>query len=80
MTEEEAKTKRCCGSDTCGVCSTTEKIEMQNGSVVHVALRMCIGSACMAWRVTPQSTEIKENGRVQTTIAPTGYCGLAGKP
>ena len=37
VTEKEAKNKRCCGPDGCG-------------DKPAIGPRLCIGSACMAWR------------------------------
>lgn len=63
MTEEEAKTKRCCGGRDCGAPAA-------DGAL------MCIASACMAWRW--QWRQGKESGAVfQSTIS--GWCGLAGE-
>ena len=42
MTEEEAKTKRCCGPADCG----------HYNSKPYPA-RWCLGSECMAWRTIP---------------------------
>lgn len=41
LTEDEAKTKRCCGAYDCG------ERRVMAGEVIE---RYCIGSACMAWR------------------------------
>lgn len=69
LTEEEARQKSCCGSDTCG------------RVVVHQASpseRMCIASQCMAWWWLgvnfgkPSETRVLKDGK------PLGYCGLAG--
>ncbi len=72
MTEEEAKTKRCCGPSGCGTLSAGiyEQYLTMSGNV-SVQLSFCIGSACMAWR-----WDDKEglNGILG------GHCGLAGKP
>ena len=61
MTEDEAKKKRCCGPQYCGHGrrNTDDIYDM-----------WCVGSLCMAWRVTPKYAEKPNHG----------YCGLAGKP
>ena len=39
MTEDEAKTKRCCGPEGCGVSEVLDQVRA----------RRCIASECMAW-------------------------------
>ena len=77
MTEDQAKTKRCCGPEGCG--DYIHKDTSQE--------RYCIGSQCMAWRSTidaADATTQKEYVELDLlypgpeTIS--GYCGLAGKP
>jgi hypothetical protein len=76
FTEQEAKTKRCCGPEGCGVypvaMGTSEKY-----------MRFCIGSMCMAWRKVDQ-IGIGPNGEKRdrdldgrTRWVDRGYCGLA---
>jgi hypothetical protein len=43
LTEDEAKTKRCCGPDGCGA----PVFHVNSGEFLG---RFCIGSACMAWQ------------------------------
>ncbi len=92
MTEEEAKTKSCCGP---------MQAEFGKSHVVN-----CIGSACMAWRwegsdysddfvaddetIIAQwaeagwrtSDERNDKGHVKMLrpLLTQGFCGLAGKP
>ena len=69
VTEEEAKTKRCCGPEGCG--GNAEMHGWPNGHIV----RFCIGSACMAWRwFGVVSTML-----VDVNLPPPkhGYCGYA---
>lgn len=66
MTEEQAKTTRCCGPEGCG--------ELQEEGRYLAFTRLCIGSSCMAWRPT---FVIIWNVGAETT---GGYCGLAGAP
>jgi hypothetical protein len=75
MTEEEAKTTRCCGPEGCGI-----KKEPFND-------RYCIGSACMAWRWDDRiavdrhsSWVVRDRYGEPEPAKPTGYCGLAGRP
>ena len=83
MTEDEAKTKACCGGPGCGKWVPQTKEQMQHGIPSQ---RLCIGSACMAWRWT-DDWEYKQDSfkRVDTskkkaTKSKTdGRCGLAGK-
>jgi len=64
MTENEAKTKHCCGPE-----GTGSKGPPDNDGTCD---RYCIGSACMAWRVKrlPDGDQYGFCGLV----------GLAGKP
>ena len=68
MTEEEAKTKDCPFTFSRGLAEA----------------ELCIGSACMAWRVLleiePEDAKnIAELPIVRYRVA-GGYCGLAGEP
>lgn len=85
MTEDEAKTRLCCGPRNRGPSRTEDE-------------PLCIGSACMAWRavhthytVGHQSpTRPDGDGWMRDLTFPdrwirqntntTGYCGLAGRP
>lgn len=78
MTEDEAKTKICCGPRAAGL---GEDIE-------------CRGSECMAWRVKVRlEVRHKRTGQVmppdawrargdyeEVTVSDGGFCGLAGAP
>ena len=91
LTEDQAKDKRCCGPDDCGVRRPLQSIE-----------RYCIGSACMAWRLAgleyeyvdaegaagpppgegwvfgPREHSARSAWKRQRPRR--GYCGLAGQP
>ena len=72
MTEDEAKTKRCCGPEGCGDSA-------DSGSPYYDDIgRCCIGSKCMAWRweMTPiRAAEV--NARGDAKAKASGHCGLA---
>ena len=88
VTEEEAKTKRCCGPEGCGKANSDDMnkisalcVEMRPlpPEAVAWALKqadqMCIGSACMEWRwFGVVSTML-----VDVNLPPPkhGYCGYA---
>lgn len=80
MTEQEAKTKTCCGPNIVllGLLVTTgKKISDPVGPM------LCVGSACMAWRWTERRTPAGTNpagGSFAAYGEDRGYCGLAGKP
>jgi len=78
VTEEEAKTKRCCGPNGCG------RLQDDLSGSPDNAPRYCIGSACMAWRHAPVSfTQVNDNGKtvqIEGRSYTDFYCGLAGKP
>jgi hypothetical protein len=65
MTEDEAKTKLCCGP----LQVATQMVQHLNNIPAK-----CIGSACMAWR-TSGWTRAEDR-----TMILLGYCGLAGRP
>jgi hypothetical protein len=69
MTEEEAKTRRCCGPVDCGRNANTDLVYNAGDTecVGYTVTRMCIGSACMGWRPFVENRA-------------HGYCGLAGVP
>lgn len=64
MTEEEAKTKTCCGP-----------IALHPNS--HPT---CWGSACMAWRWFPPKIRVLADESIETQPHDIGFCGLAGRP
>jgi hypothetical protein len=82
MTEEEAKTKNCCGPVGSGVatgaCQWVESDDVEY--VVMWPTRLCTGSACMAWRWLHKAGK-DENDQPNYYAGPwQGYCGLAGRP
>jgi hypothetical protein len=87
MTEDEAKTKWCCGpkavSDQLLAARLMDnKLQRPNPPDAN---GLCIGAACMAWRMFPDTrgiTGVKVEGGVATEEPPrstAGFCGLAGK-
>jgi len=82
VTEDQAKTTRCCGPNGCG------EVRDDMRGLPDNAPRYCIGSACMAWRweLTDRGHRVFQTKGLEVLIqeaAPnklTGYCGLAGKP
>jgi hypothetical protein len=93
MTEDEAKTKGCCGPVGCGHQDFERNtyIDVQNSSIGNTVMkttafpigtRVCIGSACMAWRWIPRTRAGGVNeGYADIPASPTaGFCGLSGKP
>lgn len=70
VTEEEAKTKICCGGVGCG-----QIIMIEGPGLVEDSYeRRCIGSACMAWRWAPTPALTADRSTTH------GYCGKAGRP
>ena len=82
MTEEEAKTKWCPFARA-GITANERTDTREPGQVGPNAAR-CIGSACMAWRLsTPPKTRQEScgpQGGYRTVVIANGYCGLAGTP
>lgn len=81
LTEDEAKTKRCCGGEGCGI--VKHEYEPRQGEPTlnsfTVAVRRCIGSACMAWKWgMPQAHACDE--KPEFGYRERGFCGLACKP
>jgi hypothetical protein len=79
LTEEVAKTKRCCGPEGCGG-ETTDNLYIE---VSGHRSRLCIGSACMAWCFATvvtkgeiPSSQTKPDWTV-TEDRSRGYCGYA---
>ena len=70
VTEKEAKNKRCCGPDGCG-------------DKPAIGPRLCIGSACMAWRpmidwATAKGDIVSGFVHGEADSQKRGYCGYAG--
>ena len=90
MTEEEAKTKRCCGPYDAGLAvlrSETVEIMRDEKTVdrleqhITVKDRMCAGAACMAWRWNYISYVLPDTGEPSISAKIVhGHCGLAGRP
>jgi len=91
MTEEEAKTKLCCGPQDCGERMFEDRPIPLNPNALYMSKylgRYCKGSECMAWRwnVVKVITETELGKDMpksrEETVAKEfgGYCGLAGKP
>jgi hypothetical protein len=83
MTEDEAKVKRCCGPPA----AAHAVFYRSAGTSMGATPMFCIGSSCMAWRVT--GSKFKDactgqlSGRDLTGNGQwieTGFCGLAGTP
>ena len=78
MTEEEAKTKACCGAPLLAqvMISISPNVRITDAPDL---LGRCQGSACMAWR---WEEEQPDPGPVHSPNDEDGggYCGIAGKP
>jgi len=72
MTEEEAKTKTCCGPIPVlmGILVTVHPNERS------IPGALCVASQCMAWRVAKVGRVLP--GDEYATYTTEGYCGLAG--
>ena len=82
MTEDEAKTTRCCGPVGCG---RSEYAGRQGGDIDGNVIweRWCIGSACMAFREGGYPPMVGDTITIKIPPDPKivhGFCGLAGKP
>ena len=95
VSEEEAKTKRCCGPEGCGEregrpehkhALRLSAIEVEAATVALMP-RMCIGSACMAWRWAQKPNPDFQPMSAWPTLPHAnlyledrerGYCGYAG--
>ncbi len=80
MTEDEAKTKWCCGTPMLLLA-----LAEQAGDEVFPGDGKCVASACMAWRTRLEKVEDGDAvpGGVYTKapmVRTGGYCGLAGTP
>lgn len=85
MTEDEAKTKVCCGSPAVAVAIVSTGGAMAGAPIGADANPLCIASACMAWRWDLAGAHrIEADAEFQRTghhKSPTeGRCGLAGAP
>jgi hypothetical protein len=82
MTEDEAKTKSCCGPPTVAIATLIASgLEMEGPT----AKGECAGSACMAWRWDTDAWTLAFDDKGPLTRRkdydePQGYCGLAGRP
>lgn len=87
LTEEEAKTKECCGPPgilkaITAAAFVTNVTDFDTPYAKKLAAELdggskCIASRCMAWRWDPLTRYQDEPGKVRDV---SGYCGLAGKP
>ena len=85
VTEEEAKTKRCCGPRECGNAVAIWKLLPIKESAADEAFyghdyfveRMCIGSACMAWRAEHETNSLRIETNSLRIIG--GHCGAFGR-
>lgn len=84
MTEDEAKTKRCCGATGCGEGRAVQGTMNAAGEISpdYLEKRFCIGSACMAWQWERRVISIAEPPGTFAWVdeRTTGHCGLAGRP
>lgn len=91
MTEDEAKTKACCGpfagrAPYAGAAEAAEisKQGIDPDYIAEMAARWpCLGSACMAWRETKPVEvvylqRVDAEGYAPGRMPAEGYCGLAG--
>lgn len=81
LTDDKARTMRCCGPDGCG-------LRPKSSLDSH---RRCVASSCMAWRWGDPAEEIEifrsgetdagfAKRRDATLAKRRGYCGLSGTP
>lgn len=71
MTEDEAKTKACCGPADCGLRHVNHDIVDSIGDPT-LTERRCIASECMAWQWRDTDEAVPEGWTPSN-----GYCGLA---
>lgn len=89
MTEDEAKTKLCCGPPAVAAMALYVDGDMTSrrsmGNATGGALLNCQGALCMAWRPLKRA----QAPAVRTSVNPVedtdwvvigGFCGLVGKP
>ena len=85
MTEEEAKTKACCGAPSVAAATLLAHPDVSARPIGGLKMGLCIASACMAWRwnedwvssvhdpvAGTMTTKLKNGARL------LGGCGLAG--
>lgn len=74
MTEDEARTKKCCGPLILAAVGVLAKENI----IPTSQMLNCIGAGCMAWRWAHTS---REDGRRNeyTNSTTNGFCGLAGQ-
>lgn len=81
MTEDEAKTKACCGPfrEQVPYARAEDRAEIAKGGldpdyIAEIAARYpCVASACMAWRWSHEKD-------LDPGLSPKGHCGLAWRP
>jgi hypothetical protein len=91
VTEEEAKTKACCGAPAIASATLLASSHAQAEPLPGLKWGHCIGAECMAWRTSirietrhrdghvVQPGEVYLRGSVKThEVADGGFCGLAG--
>ncbi len=92
MTEDEAKTKMCCGPQTVAMTMIVVFAEPERVEMTPAAGR-CIASACMAWRLDDHIIRDGQTVRIDVRHSAGwegsilkddeelgGHCGLAGQP
>jgi hypothetical protein len=72
MTEDEAKTKICCGPP--------QVAAQMMRAMMRALPAYCAGSACMAWVQTDNEAPPSKEGDPEPVYKPAGRCGLAGRP
>jgi hypothetical protein len=89
MTEDEAKTKACCGAVATAWAHIAAAYTAQGHAELIPEAPKCVASACMAWRHGKgarftldgrevHSWELADAARIVTERS--GFCGLAGAP
>lgn len=69
MTEDEARTKVCCGPPAISAAIVSTGAAM-SGVPIEAKGPLCVGSACMAWRWSNPAASADDRRH--------GFCGLAG--
>lgn len=75
MTEDEAKTKWCPAVRFVPATDSHHAFDNRGDAFDPMRVPGCIGSACMAWRVTYENRGIHGSH-----VKSGGFCGLAGAP